>query len=342
MLLDSKCMITLGACLVGMTLLVSGCNQPAPLPVGGAVDLSFQQTAVGAGRTNQTSSNQGDTSKSSNTTETNNAQPAKAEVNQPVVDAQTNPMEANKPDTNKLESNQADLKQSEATTKQENKSAASEADVNKSVSPEPKTASEQLPAVSGESGKDVPRTAQAAAVSTPAATVEPAVEPVIQPAPSEPVTQPASVPSQPISSEKTPAVEKTAANIIKDATKAATLTFKDLYSDMTVRGVKFSDKLTQLANKKVEMTGYMAPPLTAKVNFFVLTRVAMSICPFCSTDADWPIDIVVVSMPKGKEVVPTEHQVKVTGTLSIGSQTDETTGFVSLIRIIADKVEVLK
>lgn len=90
------------------------------------------------------------------------------------------------------------------------------------------------------------------------------------------------------------------------------------------------------------MTGFMAPPLTAKVNFFVLTRVAMSICPFCSTDADWPIDIVVVSMPKGKEVIPTEHQVKVTGTLSIGSQTDEATGFVSLIRIIADKVEVLK
>ncbi|WP_240418637.1 hypothetical protein [Paenibacillus periandrae] len=335
MLLDSKCRITLGACLVGMTLLVSGCNQPAPLPVGGAVDLSFQQTAVGAGKTNQTSSNQGDTSKSSNTTETNNAQPAKAEVNQPVAAAQANPMEANQPDANKSESNQADLKQSEATTKQENKSAASEADVNKSVSPEPKTASGQLPAVSVESGKDVPRTA-------PAATVEPAAEPVTQPAPSEPVTQPASVPTQPISSEKTPAVEKTAANIIKDATKAATLTFKDLYSDMTVRGVKFSDKLTQLANKKVEMTGFMAPPLTAKVNFFVLTRVAMSICPFCSTDADWPIDIVVVSMPKGKEVVPTEHQVKVTGTLSIGSQTDETTGFVSLIRIIADKVEVLK
>lgn len=304
--------------------------------------MSFQQTAVGAGKTNQTGSNQGDMNKSSNTAETDAAQAARAEVNQPKADTQTNHLEeANKLDTNKSESNQPDLKPSEVTTKQENKPAVSVADVNKSVSPEPKTASEQLPAVSGESGKDVPRTAQAAAVSTPAA-VEPAAEPVNQPAPSEPATQPASVPSQPMSSEKTPAAEKTAANIIKDATKAATLTFKDLYSDMTVRGVKFSDKLTQLANKKVEMTGFMAPPLTAKVNFFVLTRVAMSICPFCSTDADWPIDIVVVSMPKGKEVIPTEHQVKVTGTLSIGSQTDEATGFVSLIRIIADKVEVLK
>ncbi|MEK3917044.1 hypothetical protein [Paenibacillus sp. FSL H7-0331] len=340
MLLDSKCMITLGACLVGMTLLVSGCNQPAPLRDGGAVDLSFQQTAVGTGKTNQTSSNQGDMNKSSNTTETNAEQAARSEVNQPKADAQTNHLEANKLDTDKSESNQPDLKQSEVTTKQENKPAASVADVNKSVSPEPKTASEQQPPVSGESGADLPMPEKSATASTAS---ESAVETVTKPAPSEAASQPASTPSKPLSSEQTPAADKTAAvNIVKDITKAATITFKDLYSDMTVRGVKFSDKLTQLANKKVEMTGFMAPPLTAKVNFFVLTRVAMSICPFCSTDADWPIDIVVVSMPKGKEVIPTEHQVKVTGTLSIGSQTDEETGFVSLIRIIADKVEVLK
>lgn len=123
--------------------------------------------------------------------------------------------------------------------------------------------------------------------------------------------------------------------------KPTALTFKDLYSDITVRGVNLSDQVKQLSGKKVEMTGFMAPPLTAKVNFFVLTKVALSICPFCSSDADWPTDIVVVYMPKGKEVTPTEHQVKVTGTLSVGSQTDNNTGFVSLIRIEADKLEVL-
>ncbi|KPV58744.1 hypothetical protein QJ48_15195 [Paenibacillus sp. A3] len=130
--------------------------------------------------------------------------------------------------------------------------------------------------------------------------------------------------------------------MVKEAGKTPVLTFEDLYSEMTVRGVKLSDQVNQFAGKKVEMTGFMAPPLTAKVNFFVLTKVALTVCPFCSTDADWPADIVVVFMPKGKDVTPTEHQVKVTGTLSVGSQTDEETGFVSLIRINADNVEVLK
>jgi hypothetical protein len=127
-----------------------------------------------------------------------------------------------------------------------------------------------------------------------------------------------------------------------DDGKATSITFKDLYSDMTVRGVNLSDTIKQLDGHKVEMTGFMAPPLTAKVKFFVLTKVALTICPFCSSDADWPTDIVVVYMPKGKNISPTEHQVKVTGTLSVGSRTDDETGFVSLIRIEADKVEVLK
>ncbi|MCP3773017.1 hypothetical protein NLX71_06735 [Paenibacillus sp. MZ04-78.2] len=144
---------------------------------------------------------------------------------------------------------------------------------------------------------------------------------------------------QAASKQAKPAATK---NIVKEAGKTPILTFDDLYAEMTVRGVKLSDKVNQLAGKKVEMTGFMAPPLTAKVNFFVLTKVALTVCPFCSTDADWPTDIVVVFMPKGKDVTPTEHQVKVTGTLSVGSQTDEETGFVSLIRINADIVEVLK
>ncbi|MDO3679061.1 hypothetical protein, partial [Paenibacillus ehimensis] len=151
--------------------------------------------------------------------------------------------------------------------------------------------------------------------------------------------------AQPAAADQAAAKQAKAAaakNIVKEAGKTPVLTFEDLYAEMTVRGVKLSDKVNQLAGKKVEMTGFMAPPLTAKVNFFVLTKVALTVCPFCSTDADWPADIVVVFMPKGKDVTPTEHQVKVTGTLSVGSQTDEETGFVSLIRINADSVEVLK
>ncbi|SIR60029.1 MULTISPECIES: hypothetical protein [unclassified Paenibacillus] len=121
-----------------------------------------------------------------------------------------------------------------------------------------------------------------------------------------------------------------------------TIRFSELYGKETVRGLTFSDKLKELDGQKVEMIGYMAPPLTATVRFFVLTRIPLAICPFCSSDADWPSDIVVVNLPKGSEMTPTEHQVKITGTLSVGSMTDEETGFVSLIRINADKTEVLK
>ncbi|WP_166243470.1 hypothetical protein [Paenibacillus turpanensis] len=135
---------------------------------------------------------------------------------------------------------------------------------------------------------------------------------------------------------------KPADKLIKPYDDDRTLTFDGLYSKMTVRGMEFSEKLKALDGKEVEMTGYMAPPLTADVTFFVLTKVPMATCPFCSSDADWPADIVVITMPEGEDINPTEHQVKVKGTLSIGSETDENTGFVSLIRIHADKVEVLK
>lgn len=122
----------------------------------------------------------------------------------------------------------------------------------------------------------------------------------------------------------------------------STLKFSELYSSVGVRGVKMSEKVLGLSGQEVEMTGYMAPPLKAEVDFFVLTKVPLAVCPFCSSDADWPTDIVVVYMPDGKEIKPTEKRVKVTGTLDTGSYTDEETGFVSLIRIYAEKVEVLK
>ncbi|MCZ8512699.1 hypothetical protein O9H85_09785 [Paenibacillus filicis] len=171
--------------------------------------------------------------------------------------------------------------------------------------------------------------------------------PPVNQAPPDPAQPPVS--GQPAKAEP-PAKQAEAAgsaakaeeNIVKQAGKPGTLTFQELYSEVTVRGIKFSEKVNGLNGKKVEMSGYMAPPLAAKVDFFVLTKVALTICPFCSSDADWPQDIVVVFMPKDKAIAPTDHPVKVTGTLSVGSQTDDKTGFVSLVRIMADKVEVLK
>ena len=117
--------------------------------------------------------------------------------------------------------------------------------------------------------------------------------------------------------------------------------FSELYSNVTVRGIEFSPKLTGLAGKKVTMTGFMAPPLKPKLDFFVLTKAPMSSCPFCTTSADWPPDIVLVIMPDGKLLDPTTGAIRVTGRLEVGIKKDDQTGFVSLVRLYADKVENL-
>jgi hypothetical protein len=84
----------------------------------------------------------------------------------------------------------------------------------------------------------------------------------------------------------------------------------------------------------------MAPPLKPALDFFVLTRQPLALCPFCSTDADWPVDIVFIRMPSGKTIRPTEHPVRVVGTLEIGPAVDEATGFLSIVRIKADRVDI--
>ena len=89
------------------------------------------------------------------------------------------------------------------------------------------------------------------------------------------------------------------------------------------------------------MTGFMAPPLKPKLDFFVLTKAPMSTCPFCTTSADWPPDIVLVIMPDGKLLDPTTGAIRVTGRLEVGIKRDDETGFVSLVRLYADKVEDL-
>jgi hypothetical protein len=120
------------------------------------------------------------------------------------------------------------------------------------------------------------------------------------------------------------------------------LSFEDLYSRVTVRGVEFSPRLKSLDGKRVVMEGYMAPPLKPRVTFFVLTKLPLATCPFCSSAADWPPDIVLVILPKGREVEPVTSRIRVLGRLEIGVKEDPETGFVSLVRIYAEKVEVVR
>lgn len=123
---------------------------------------------------------------------------------------------------------------------------------------------------------------------------------------------------------------------------ATPLQFDEMYSGASARGLQLSDKLIGLDGKTVQMTGFMAPPLKPTIAFFVLTQTPMAICPFCSTDADWPNNIVVVKLSEPVTALPFDQPISVTGTLEVGSQVDEETGFVSLVRIRASKVGVVE
>lgn len=123
--------------------------------------------------------------------------------------------------------------------------------------------------------------------------------------------------------------------------EAADISFDELYSDWTAEGLVLSDKTLSLEGQTVTMTGYMAPPLTPTIHFFVLTEVPMSVCPFCSSDADWPDNIIVVKLSESVTALPYDSPISVTGTLEIGGEVDEETGFVSQLRIAADSIEAL-
>lgn len=110
------------------------------------------------------------------------------------------------------------------------------------------------------------------------------------------------------------------------------LDFSELYNE-GVLGLSFSSKVLALKGKRVSVAGYMAPPLKARGDFFVLTKRPVSLCPFCNSDADWPADIVVVYLRGAETFRQRNRQLLVTGRLEVGSYTDPQTGFVSLLRL---------
>ncbi len=112
------------------------------------------------------------------------------------------------------------------------------------------------------------------------------------------------------------------------------IAFGQLYASFGVLGLTFSDKVKELAGKPVAMRGFMAPPLKAEANFFVLTEVPVALCPFCDSDADWPNDIVVIYLDRAQTFEQANGLIEVSGKLEVGSWTDPDTGFVSLLRIV--------
>jgi hypothetical protein len=120
------------------------------------------------------------------------------------------------------------------------------------------------------------------------------------------------------------------------------LAFSELYKTQSVLGLELSEKAASLSGKPVQILGYMAPPLKPEVEFFVLTRAPVALCPFCNSDADWPTDIVVVYPRDGPRFAHDGMPVAVSGVLELGSKADPRTGFVSLVRIVDARVKELR
>jgi hypothetical protein len=124
-------------------------------------------------------------------------------------------------------------------------------------------------------------------------------------------------------------------------TSPVKLTFDEFYDGYNLRtGLILSDKLLSLDGQEVVLEGYMAPPLKAELDWFVLTRIRLSYCPFCSTAADWPDDIALIYLT-GDTIRPTEKPLRLYGRLEVGPSVDPETGMVSIVRIYATKLEVL-
>ena len=109
-----------------------------------------------------------------------------------------------------------------------------------------------------------------------------------------------------------------------------TVRMRDLYN----KDLSFSDLAKSLEKQRIEVTGFMAPPLKADSTFFVLTNRPVAVCPFCDTDAEWPDDILAIYTKRTVDVVPFNSRIVVRGVLELGSHKDEETGFVSRVRLM--------
>ena len=104
--------------------------------------------------------------------------------------------------------------------------------------------------------------------------------------------------------------------------------------DLWGNGGAFSALAEKLSGARVEMQGYMAPPLKAEMNFFVLTRIPMAVCPFCDSEASWPEDLILVFVAGELTPLPINDLIRVAGRLDLGTKTDPATGFVSRARLM--------
>ncbi|MCI5077411.1 hypothetical protein [Oricola sp.] len=109
---------------------------------------------------------------------------------------------------------------------------------------------------------------------------------------------------------------------------------RDLYN----KDLSFSDYAKSMEGRRISVQGFMAPPLKADSNFFVLTKRPMAVCPFCETEAEWPNDILAVYTKRTLRTVPFNVRIVTSGELALGTYTDPELGFVSRVRLVDSTV----
>ncbi|MBB1491324.1 MULTISPECIES: hypothetical protein [unclassified Paracoccus (in: a-proteobacteria)] len=104
---------------------------------------------------------------------------------------------------------------------------------------------------------------------------------------------------------------------------------RDLYN----KDLSFSDLALGREGSRVTIAGYMAPPLKADSKFFVLTKMPMSVCPFCEPGMPWPDDILAVYAKRVVDVIAFNVPIHTTGVLELGDYVDPELGFYSKVRL---------
>ncbi len=168
--------------------------------------------------------------------------------------------------------------------------------------------------------------------------------------PTAPISSPAPLPAATLAPLVSRTVIATASRTIEaavkpafDASEPVRLRFSEFYAGSGAGpDLQLSDKLKSVDGRRVQIVGYMAPPLKPDLDFFVLTRIRLVTCPFCSTSEEWPQDIILVTLPAGKTVQQIEEPLNLVGRLEIGEKVDPQTGFLSLLRLRAETIEVFK
>ena len=110
---------------------------------------------------------------------------------------------------------------------------------------------------------------------------------------------------------------------------------RDLYN----KDLSFSTQAQKFTGKEIAVYGFMAPPLKAESKFYILTKMPMSVCPFCESEADWPDDLIMVYTKETVSVVPFNVPIVSQGILDLGTKSDPETGFVSRVRLLQSDYE---